>query len=214
MPDDRVPGRPDPERLDLDRLIDAALGTYGAADSGLEGRVLALVVVDNTPARRTRRVLSRWMMATVALAAAACLLLFILLERSRPAHMPDLKADKTSQLQPVSKAAPHVAPRLAQRTSRPPRNLRLERIAGNSVATALLPRQDVFPTPRPLSSQERALADFATRAPQAERNSFVEAQKQMEAPIDIAGIHIDALEIPPLEPPRQNLNRGTNSGTN
>jgi hypothetical protein len=59
---------------------------------------------------------------------------------------------------------------------------------------APLPKLDVFPTPRPLTAEEQALAVFISHASDAERKALIESQKQFQAPISIA-----AIRIPPLE---------------
>jgi len=61
------------------------------------------------------------------------------------------------------------------------------------------PKLDVFPTPQPLSSEERGLAVVALQAPVPLRKALVEAQEQDDAPVHIAAIH-----IPPLESHRSN----------
>jgi hypothetical protein len=62
--------------------------------------------------------------------------------------------------------------------------------------TELLPKREVFPTPQPLSPEERAFANFVARSTETERQSFIEAQKRDDAPLSIA-----AIEIQPLDPP-------------
>jgi hypothetical protein len=59
-----------------------------------------------------------------------------------------------------------------------------------------LPKREVFPTPQPLSPEEQAFVEFAARAPETERQLFIEAQKRDDAPLSIA-----AIEIQPLDPP-------------
>jgi len=189
---------------DPDRLIDAALGTYARADSGLERRVLARIAAAHLAAPCTR-----WMLWAVALTAAACLLIFILLEHSKPAHP---SGDNAANAPHVQQAPILVTPP-AQRASGPhhaqPKNRARRPPPHNKAGTAFaarLPRQEVFPTPRPLSRQERALVNFATQAPIAARDSFVAAQQQTDAPIAIADLRIAPIQIPPLELPPPGTN--------
>ncbi len=201
----------DTEGLHLDRLIDAALGTYANADSGLERRILASIA-ERARTPRLGRVV--W---AAALAAAACMLLIFTLMHTRPGHAPQSNARNTPTLQPAPKegarsketAGPNetvsVAPRPPQPASKSPQRVRPEHAAGRLMAAAL-PKQEFFPTPRPLSSQERALVDFATQAPDAARDSFVAAQKQADEPIAITDLHIAPIQIPPLEPPQPGTN--------
>lgn len=68
--------------------------------------------------------------------------------------------------------------------------------AGTQVAEAVpRPKLDVFPTPQPLTSQERALVSVTTEAPVPVRKALADAQTQDNFPIHIAAIH-----IPPVEP--------------
>lgn len=70
---------------------------------------------------------------------------------------------------------------------------------GAQVAQVLpRPKLDVFPTPQPMTKQERTLAAVASEAPVPLRKALAEAQRQDDAPLRIAAIH-----IPPIEPPSQ-----------
>jgi hypothetical protein len=64
-----------------------------------------------------------------------------------------------------------------------------------------LPKLDVFPSPQPLSPEEKALVSFAARAPEPVRQALIDAQTQADAPLNIA-----AIEIQPLDPPDQGGN--------
>ena len=57
-----------------------------------------------------------------------------------------------------------------------------------------LPKLDVFPTPQPLTPEERAFVVLITQTPTPVRNALLAAQEQDDAPVHIAAIH-----IPPLE---------------
>lgn len=74
---------------------------------------------------------------------------------------------------------------------------------GNGFVTAQarrLPKQEVFPTPEPLSAQERAMVAFATQAPPEVRQQVIEAQKHWGDPIEVAAIPIEALDTSSAEP--------------
>ncbi len=66
----------------------------------------------------------------------------------------------------------------------------------NAQATGL-PKLDVFPTPRPLSPEERALV-VSVQAPEPPRSALVKGREQ-----DDDSVHIAAIHIPPIEPPSQ-----------
>ncbi len=188
------------EDSDLDRLIDVVLGTYAEADSGLERRVLARVGAGRTLKPRFGR-----MVWAAGLAAAVCLLLIFVLVHPRLVHAPDMNARNTPTLQRRPETAVRATPPIMQRRSGSTRKLRPEHGAVTSL-DAGLPKQEMFPMPRPLSPEERALAEFAARAPEAERESLIEAQIQSDEPIAIAAIRIEPIQIPPLESPEAGAN--------
>ena len=181
---------------DLDRTIDTALASYADADSGLEQRVLARIAAESSRVPRLRRM--AW---ALALATAAGLLLFILLERPKPKRELEQNAEKTPQAQHAPRATARVEPQGALRIGGPSHRSHSNR-AVVKPAVVRLPKQDVFPAPQPLSPAERALVEFAAQAPEAERQSFVAAQEQLDKPIEVSAIHIDPIQIPPLEPPQ------------
>lgn len=57
-----------------------------------------------------------------------------------------------------------------------------------------LPKQEVFPTPAPLSEEERSLLAFATQAPPDVKKQVIEAQKHLGDLIEIADLKIRALD--------------------
>lgn len=180
----------------LDRLIDAALGTYAEADSDLERRVLARIACQRTPAWRKGPL--GWVSA---LAAVACLLLAVALMHRGAARAPvaDRRNVPALPQAPVMSEAP-IASRIPQRSSRSAHHRPTENAAGRSLAIRLL-KQEIFPMPRPLSPEEQVLAEFVARAPEAERESLIEAQEHSDEPIAIAAIRIEPIQIPPLELP-------------
>ncbi|HEY1806725.1 MAG TPA: hypothetical protein VGG45_19805 [Terracidiphilus sp.] len=178
-----------------DRLIDAALSTYGDADPGLEGRVMARVAGERRPAFHPGRMV--W--AGLVTVAATLLLLGVFLSlRSRRSIGTQVFIPHPSEQTP--KAEVRMDPRDAQRTvkSRGPQR---RQQAGDRSAVAALPKEEMFPIPQPLSPEELALAQFAAQAPKAERKSFIRAQEHLDEPIRIAAIRIDTTQIPPLESP-------------
>lgn len=188
------------EENDFDRVIDEALGVYGEADSGLERRLLARIAAGHTKSPRLGGVV--W---AAALVATAGLLIAVVLMRARPAHTPDTNARIAPALQQAPKETARVESPATQRVSRLRRVVRPARTAGNP-AVAALPKREVFPTPRPLSPEEQALAEFAAHATETERKSFIAAQEHLDEPIAIAAIHIAPIRISPLEPPQPGAN--------
>ncbi|WP_058186068.1 hypothetical protein [Terracidiphilus gabretensis] len=174
MPDDR----------ELDHLLDTALSTYAEPREGLEARVLA-----NLSARPTRR----WLPWIIALPIAACLLLLLTLyprhDRTEPVRQ--AQHNPTPQMQPTPQSSTAQA---ALEPVRPPQP-RTSIAHATRTAPAPLPKLDVFPTPQPLSSQERALIRYVAHIPEPDRRALAAAEDQPIAPLAIA-----AIQIHPLEP--------------
>jgi hypothetical protein len=196
----------DAEKLDL--LLDAALKTYADPEFelGLEARVLARIA-DARPQQRSIRPTQRrlWLPWAVALAAAAVILPALLLRwqprrpsvdttqqaaHSRqdvPGNRQKLAAE-TSAVSPIPGTTMHLRSlRSRLRESQPP-------VQQQVAVASPLPKKDVFPTPQPLSAQERALFVVATQTPAPLREALVKAQTEDNPPVHIAAIH-----IPPLE---------------
>ena len=68
------------------------------------------------------------------------------------------------------------------------------RAAEVSVFQQQLPKLDVFPTPRTLTTQEQALVAFAAQVPPAVQLQVVEAEKHIGDPIVIAELTIRPLD--------------------
>jgi hypothetical protein len=204
-------------REELDRLLDSALGTYGdpGPGSGLEGRILRRMAADG--AEKPRR---RWLWWAIALPAAACLLLLMVLSGLRHLHTSPVSTQAGTLRQPSGPALGEAAENggtpgrswregragakarhpmdgvngptevvpcyegspsarvaapcesaglLAQRLARGDASLHKPGSRHGILAAgpARLPKQDIFPTPQPLSPQEQALALYAARKPHA-----------------------------------------------
>lgn len=188
------------EENDFDRVIHEALGAYGEADSGLERRVLARIAAEHSSVPWRGR--SLWV---ALLTASACLLIVILLMHGRPASVPQANRIGPPTPHEAAKVTARVESPATQRVGRLRRVARPARTAGDP-ATEALPKQEVFPTPRPLSPAERVLVEFAARAPESERKSFIAAQDHLDEPIAIAAIRIAPIRISPLEPPQPGAN--------
>ncbi len=189
MPDNAIK-----DRDDLDLLLDAALAAYVDAEAqpGLTHRILAA-------ARHLepRRSALRWLpLAISALAAALLASIFLIHRAGIPSHPAPLVAQvpaptfsaglKSNPTPPAHRAREHAA----RAASRP--------------APAQLPRLEVFPTPTPLSPEERALLTA-----QGNPDGVPTQPAQSAAVLDrqsVEPLHIAAIEIPPLNPPRNGGN--------
>jgi hypothetical protein len=190
------------EKDDLDLLIDSALATYAdpGPDSGLEDRVLVTLAAVRTETSRVRtRWRSRWVPWAVAVPIAAGLL-FLWLSPWRDKPVPAAGPQEAREGAPTA-IAPHVNSSSEVRSGSPHR--RTVRVIQptapvQTAQTASLPKLDVFPTPQPLTAEERALVMVVTQTPLPAREALVEAQSLDASPVRIAEIH-----IPPLKPPDQ-----------
>lgn len=158
---------PDHERDELDGVLDSALASYAAEDPrpGLETRVLARV-------RRRRFGRAVWA-AAIPVAAGLCFWAVTLRsgldEAIRPPAVPA----------PVIARAP-APPVLVKRA--PPRR------------RPPLPKREQFPSPSPLTEEERILAGFVRRSPEEALERMSEAKSQTLEPIKIEAIQIEPLQ--------------------
>jgi hypothetical protein len=186
------------EKDHLDRMLESSLSNYGdsGADSGLAERILGRVSSEtkankSAPGWRNRFVL--W----AALPAAACLLLTVLLLKSAGPHVTHQSARSP---QAASTSTGSKAPGVANATSAQKTTTSAIRRTQPLPTVAVArpparPKLDVFPLPQPLSPEEQALYAFATQVPEEQRQAVLTAQKKDDAPLDIAAIHIQPLEI-------------------
>ena len=136
----------------------------------------------------------------IALPIVAGLLLFWL---STPATIkaPFIHTQQAHQTNPSPPIPLAAAPQFSMRTSRRHATRVIESALPPSdaqVADAVArPKLDVFPTPQPMSAEERALVVVAMQTPLPLRKALAEAQQ------DDPPIHIAATHIPPLESPDQ-----------
>lgn len=188
-----------PEKDELDLLLDSALSTYAdpGADSGLEQRVLAAIEVARHSERpRLFAKARRWLPCAIAIPiAAGLLLLWLSIPKSvhAPISTPQIAERHPAPQNIVSTSQPvQPPPNTAHRRHRSPSAIPPS--APDQVARSLpLPKLDVFPTPSPLSPEERALVTVAETGPPSQREALIESQQHPDAPLSIA-----ALNIPPL----------------
>ena len=167
----------DPSHLDeLNRIIDRGLTSYVAHEplAGLEDRVLARVRLANSGSRR-----AAWRYWAFAVPALATLILIAFLPRSSRGPVPDPVQPSLARLE----KAPPPPPRLA--THRAIRQRVAER-------PSPLPKRNQFPTPTPLTPEERALIAVAQLQP-----AGLESVSQF--PANPEEIRIKPIEIPPLQ---------------
>lgn len=146
---------------DLDRTLDTALAKYASAEprEGLEERILANLRTAST--RDAQRTLWSW---GVAVLAAFLLIAAVLAWRWNPStHTPIASHPSTLKQAPV-------APDLAHsdgNTTTPPKSVQRRRLRDRPQreTVAANPKLDVFPSPLPLSEQEKILASYVSQYP-------------------------------------------------
>ncbi|MGO9094276.1 MAG: hypothetical protein ACLQGV_03560 [Bryobacteraceae bacterium] len=174
------------DRDELDDLIDGAVRGYADASplEGLEERVLYRIHA--APAARrvpwTRRL-------GVAAPALAALLLAVVVLRSWWKPLPPT----------VNPVPGHATLNLPVFNSQSPAPRRIH-------PSRALPKRPSFPSPVPMTDEERALAGWARRAPQEVSQAFADLRKQSEEPVAIQPLAIQALLIEPL--PSDGANEG------
>jgi hypothetical protein len=159
---------------ELDRELDAALAKYAAAEprTGLEARVLANLRAEG--ASGAARAWWRWP-AIVLLAAAVVIIVGLALVRKSP--KPDVTAHHVSAADGGQQVRPQAGAQDGPRRATDARNPTVvvapatRRKAGHRIdrpqdIVAAMPKLDQFPSPQPLSEQERILANYVAQYPE------------------------------------------------
>ncbi|SRR5258708_6681590 len=155
----------------LDEMLDSLLASYSNAEprQGMETRILASVSAQ----QRSRRLLFTWLWAGAGVAAAIVIAMAILLNRSTALPKPPVLAGPSPA--PKINSTPAVSsvpPRVSSKTPVPR--------APEQKAEADV-RQAVFPTPVPVSDQERLMLQYLRATPRDE----VIAQSHTDPPPEI-----------------------------
>lgn len=187
-----------PERDELDRLIDSELARYAEPRVGLEQRILARIEAESS---RRSWLLSRWRLWALAGAVVAIVLLGVSVPRvlhretdvntARAASPDHERIASTKGVTPEVHVQFRALPQIAKRHHVEGRSIPTE-VAAN----ARHPKLDVFPSPQPLSAQERALLALATQSPDTERETLLANQRRQDSPLDIAAIRIPPITLP------------------
>jgi hypothetical protein len=173
---------PDKKEKLLDELLDSALNEYSRAEprSGLENRILA--TLSSKAQQESRWSWSRWQLWTAA-AAVACVVVAVLAinhkQHSAPLVAPGqtiAKSTGSNSVPTVSKTAS--APHVRKITRRKQQRL----VAGTPAPVIAAVKQSVFPSPSPLSDQERLLFAYLKRTPYQE---LVQNSKPDEPKLEI-----------------------------
>jgi hypothetical protein len=169
------------QSAELDRTLDAALAKYAAVEPrpGLEERVLAHV--RSVPAPRRWMKWKLWTAASLAVAAIVVTVGLAMIWRGGRNSHPVIANHPSAPAQPLpeTQIAANRQNQTQSRNSKPAAKISARRNHPQpEVAVAVnLPKLDQFPSPQPLSDQERRLASYIAEHP--ERAALI-AEARME----------------------------------
>jgi hypothetical protein len=180
----------DKEKRFVEELLDASLRHYARAEPrpGLEGRVLAGVRARQRDARR--RTFWGWAVGAAGASAVVTLLVFSYLPRHQTPPMPLAAKAPANISEPVVAAvAPPVHPARLHPSRRPGPPNRVDS------------RPQQFPTPRPLSEQEKLLLVYAQSLNGSSTASAWKWDHDASHDLVIPPLRIAAIDIEPLSAP-------------
>jgi hypothetical protein len=158
---------------ELDKILDSALASYSQEEprQGLDDRIFNRI----RAAGEARRF--AWLRWAIAIPVFACILFLAVTFWSKRDSVPraSKRAPVIAKRAPVSPVAP---PAVQMAVSR----RRIKR----------LPKREQFPTPTPLTAEERSLLAFVARSPK-QAQVLADARSRSAEPIQIKEIHIEPL---------------------
>src|SRR5271157_27383 len=195
---EQVTMKNDDGRGELDDLIDRALRGYSGADplNGLEDRIVRRVRVAGSVPR------SPWLSwLRFAVPVAAALFLGAMVPRAwwkltRAADDPQSHAaPRPAVIQALSRPEPALAsrnlPAEATQAAKVRHHVRAAR-EGRARPEAL-PKEECFPSPAPMTREERVLVAWAMQAPADAREAFRSLEERTDQPVVIEPIRIQPL---------------------
>lgn len=197
MRDDEERRGADSGRDAIEERMDAALRSYAQPAEVPEMQVALAQLLERARESESQR-RRGWVWGAVATAAGLAMIFLVgivwLMRGPRQREIAwTPKAPAVAQVK-IPSEEPVATPRgVAQPTSAGSRRAAGVR-AMRTAAVRQLPKQDTFPTPRPLSADEEALMTFVHRAPPPVRKAVIEDQQHWDDPIIVA-----ELKKPPLE---------------
>lgn len=184
----------------IDELLDAALAQQRGAESGpgLEGRILERVRTSAAEQSSSKRA---WVAVTAMVAAVVLVIAIHMANRS---HSPALQTPQVSKAAPVP--APNEKLAASSETARQPLSPAAatprERAEGHKKKT---PGRTVvhhwpsqFPTPAPLSPEEKALVQYVRDTPPQVLAASLFKKRFLDRGVEIEPLKIAPLEIKPL----------------
>jgi hypothetical protein len=173
---------------ELDKILDRALASYSQEEPrpGLSGRVSNRI---RTAGLGHRFSWLRWAMAIPAI-ASFLLLVFWIFDSSKPSR---------STFRASTEIRGHAAtsPSHDRKGAANMPQKHHARVAGSRPSVKPkrwgLPKREQFPTPTPLTAEERALLAFVAHSPQQAEKVLADARRRNAEPIQIQEIHIEPL---------------------
>ena len=161
---------------ELDKILDTALASYSQEEPqpGLHDRVLSRI----RAAGESRKF--AWLPWAMAVPIFACILFLVVTLWSKRGLAP--KASKPAPI--IAKAVP--APPVPMETVR-------VAVRRQKPKRFRFPKREQFPTPTPLTAEERALLAFIARSPKQAQKLLADARRRNPEPIQINEIHIEPL---------------------
>jgi hypothetical protein len=173
------------DEKDLDSLLEEGLSSYSSQEPrpGLELRVLNRL---RNAGPSVRFVFPRWAFAIPALACGLVLFAWL---HTLPVQQPVVQLKVTQQ-----KVAPE-APTFTEAAIIPASRVQVERKPRSVAKRAPLPKLQQFPSPAPITKEERALLAFVARSPDKAREILIDDRPWAAEPIRIKEINIQSLQI-------------------
>ncbi|HET9365600.1 MAG TPA: hypothetical protein VFP71_11390 [Candidatus Angelobacter sp.] len=179
----------------LDELLDSALSEYSAVEPrpGLEGRILARIQnVAEQP--RARWWNTRWPWAATAIAALVVIIALLAVRHGgiAPPEKVIVQTPPTQSQPPLQPAVQNSGQEKVAKHGAAPRKQQVE------IQNASLPldqRPQVFPTPTPLSEQEKLLMSYYARTP---RDELIAQSHPEEPPLTGEGESDSDIAVPDL----------------
>ncbi len=163
---------------EVDEWLESALRQYGKAEprAGLENRVLASLQFERTRTSAPNR--WWWVAGTATVLAAIAIAVFVWQDgrEARPANTAAVTT--THRAETRGPIAPRSVPQIAHAAGNDFAKQVTARGPIHSVAVAAMSKLEQFPSPRPLSEQEKLLMSYVARDP--EKAALV-AQARAEA---------------------------------
>jgi hypothetical protein len=178
---------------ELDQQIDRALASYAdqEPDPALRTRILARAA-DAAP--RPKRL---WLLAPAATACAAAILIALLLHP--PAHAPVSQPQNGSSVATAPESRTPIVATAPQKIAHPSPVFVGRRTYRTGLSSP--PRNASFPSPSPLTAEEKILLNFAAEHPEQARQVLTITAAD-RAPLDTRPLSIAPIRIAALVPPR------------